>query len=68
MALCSFIISQNNQHSAHQGIIERLCLHFGEPFLYHNETRYAFPTPKNWPPACRKTSFRCARASCEISH
>lgn len=45
-ALCSFIISQNNNIPRIKGIIERLCLHFGEPFLYHNETRYAFPTPK----------------------
>lgn len=67
-ALCSFIISQNNNIPRIKGIIERLCLHFGEPFLYHNETRYAFPTPKNWPPARRKTSLRCARASREISH
>ena len=42
-ALCSFIISQNNNIPRIKGIIERLCLHFGEPFLYHNETRYAFP-------------------------
>lgn len=61
-ALCSFIISQNNNIPRIKGIIERLCLHFGEPFLYHNETRYAFPAPKNWPPARRKTSLRCARA------
>lgn len=67
-ALCSFIISQNNNIPRIKGIIERLCLHFGKPFLYHNETRYAFPTPKNWPPARRKTSLRCARASREISH
>ena len=45
-ALCSFIISQNNNIPRIKGIIERLCLHFGEPFLYHNETRYAFPAPK----------------------
>jgi 8-oxoguanine DNA-glycosylase Ogg len=45
-ALCSFIISQNNNIPRIKGIIERLCLHFGEPFLYHNEARYAFPTPK----------------------
>ena len=45
-ALCSFIISQNNNIPRIKGIIERLCLHFGEPFLYHNETHYAFPTPK----------------------
>ena len=45
-ALCSFIISQNSNIPRIKGIIERLFLHFGEPFLYHNETRYAFPTPK----------------------
>ena len=44
--LISFIISQNNNIPRIKGIIERLCLHFGEPFLYHNETRYAFPAPK----------------------
>lgn len=61
-ALCSFIISQNNNIPRIKGIIERLCLHFGEPFLYHNETRYAFPTPKKLVSARRKTLLRCARA------
>ncbi len=42
-ALCSFIISQNNNIPRIKGIIERLCENFGEK----NENGfYSFPTPK----------------------
>ena len=40
-ALCSFIISQNNNIPRIKGIIERLCLTFGEKI---NEEEYSFPS------------------------
>lgn len=40
-ALCSFIISQNNNIPRIKGIIERLCEHFGEPL---GNGGYAFPS------------------------
>lgn len=42
-ALCSFIISQNNNVPRIKGIIDRLCTTFGEPI---EEGFYAFPTPQ----------------------
>lgn len=41
-ALCSFIISQNNNIPRIKGIIERLCENFGEPL----EKGYTFPSPE----------------------
>ncbi len=41
-ALCSFIISQNNNIPRIKGIIERLCENFGEKHPFG----YAFPTPE----------------------
>lgn len=41
-ALCSFIISQNNNIPRIKGIIERLCENFGEPI----DGGFAFPTPE----------------------
>ncbi len=40
-ALCSFIISQNNNIKRIKGILERLCKYFGEPI---GPDDYAFPT------------------------
>lgn len=40
-ALCSFIISQNNNIPRIKGIIDRLCENFGEKI---NESDYSFPT------------------------
>lgn len=40
-ALCTFIISQNNNIKRIKGIVQRLCENFGEKI---NETDYAFPT------------------------
>lgn len=40
-ALCSFIISQNNNIPRIKGIIERLCMTFGEKI---NEEEYSFPS------------------------
>lgn len=42
-ALCSFIISQNNNIKRIKGIVERLCSSFGEPI---GEGCFAFPTPE----------------------
>ncbi|MGN0664175.1 MAG: DNA-3-methyladenine glycosylase family protein [Negativibacillus sp.] len=41
-ALCTFIISQNNNIKRIRGIVERLCQCFGEPI----EGGYDFPTPQ----------------------
>ena len=40
-ALCSFIISQNNNIPRIKGIIDRLCRQYGEPI---DDNLYAFPT------------------------
>ncbi|MFY9198310.1 MAG: DNA glycosylase [Acutalibacteraceae bacterium] len=42
-ALCSFIISQNNNIPRIKGIIKRLCETFGEPL---GEEDFAFPSPQ----------------------
>lgn len=44
-ALCSFIISQNNNIPRIKKIIHSLSKSFGEAFTALGETRYAFPTP-----------------------
>lgn len=44
-ALCSFIISQNNNIPRIKGIVERLCLNFGEKIEFEKEKEfYTFPT------------------------
>ena len=50
-ALCSFVISQNNNIPRIRGIIARLCLHYGKPaanaeFAREEASGHAFPTPK----------------------
>ena len=50
-ALCSFVISQNNNIPRIRGIISRLCLHYGEPavngaFAADPAEGHAFPTPQ----------------------
>lgn len=50
-ALCSFVISQNNNIPRIRGIIERLCLRFGAPALRGERAAeeaegHAFPTPE----------------------
>lgn len=42
-ALCSFIISQNNNIPRIKGIVERLCQHFGERV---SDSCYSFPSAK----------------------
>ncbi len=43
-ALCSFIISQNNNIPRIKGIIEKLCFHCGEKKLFNKIEYYAFPS------------------------
>lgn len=48
-ALCSFVISQNNNIPRIRGIISKLCLNYGEPavnaeFAREESAGYAFPT------------------------
>ncbi|MBR2432768.1 MAG: DNA-3-methyladenine glycosylase 2 family protein, partial [Clostridia bacterium] len=45
-ALCSFIISQNNNIPRIKKIINSLSEKFGEPFEYEGKTYYSFPTAK----------------------
>jgi len=45
-ALCSFIISQNNNIPRIKKIIERMCRELGEKFIAFGEESYAFPTPE----------------------
>ena len=50
-ALCSFVISQNNNIPRIRGIIARLCINYGEPAINAEHVReeadgYAFPTPQ----------------------
>ena len=44
-ALCSFIISQNNNIQRIKGIVDRLCSLSGDPIICGDTTLYAFPTP-----------------------
>lgn len=45
-ALCSFIISQNNNIPRIRSAVDALCKRAGEPFTYLGETYYRFPTPR----------------------
>lgn len=45
-ALCSFIISQNNNIQRIKGIVDRLCSLSGDPIICGENTLYAFPTPE----------------------
>ena len=45
-ALCSFIISQNNNIPRIKKIINSLCEKFGEPFEYQGKIYYSFPSAK----------------------
>lgn len=46
-ALCSFIISQNNNIPRIKKIIKAMCEKYGEPFSVENETYYTFPTAES---------------------
>lgn len=61
-ALCSFIISQNNNIPRIKGIIERLCLLSASRFFIITRPATHSRHRKNWSPARRKTLLRCARA------
>ena len=43
-ALCSFIISQNNNIPRIRGIVEALCAEFGDKLDFEGQTYYTFPT------------------------
>ncbi|WP_262398112.1 DNA-3-methyladenine glycosylase family protein [Zongyangia hominis] len=45
-ALCSFILSQNNNIKRIKGLVARLCAHFGDPV----EGGFSFPTPERLAP------------------
>lgn len=44
--LCSFIVSQCNNIKRIKGIVERLCVLFGDQITYHGEVHYLFPPPE----------------------
>lgn len=44
--LISFIISANNNIPRIKGIIERLCLNYGNKIIWNNKEYYTFPTPE----------------------
>ena len=43
-ALCSFVISQCNNIPRIKGIVERLCLNFGDRLVFEGREYYSFPT------------------------
>ncbi|MEI3580756.1 MAG: DNA glycosylase [Acutalibacteraceae bacterium] len=59
-ALCSFIISQNNNIKRIRGIVETLCNTWGEPLP---GGRSSFPDQRCWRPSPRRISSRCAAGS-----
>lgn len=48
--LCSFIISQCNNIKRIKGIVERLCMLFGQPFEAFGQTFYGFPPAQTLAP------------------
>lgn len=50
-ALCTFIISQNNNIKRIKGIVARLCENFGEPL---GNGRFAFPMPERMAELCEE--------------
>lgn len=54
-ALCSFIVSQNNNIPRIKGIISRMCEHFGERI----DGGYAFPTAQSLSAAGAEAIFAC---------
>jgi len=45
-ALCSFIISQNNNIPRIKSIIDKLCSSFGDSIMFENNQYYTFPSAK----------------------
>jgi len=45
--IISFIISANNNIPRIKGIIERMCIQYGDKIIYNNDTYYTFPTPES---------------------
>ncbi|MBO4217599.1 MAG: DNA glycosylase [Clostridia bacterium] len=58
-ALCSFLISQNNNIPRIKKIIERLAERYGKPFETPFGTRYAFPTAEALCEAGKEGIFAC---------
>lgn len=58
-ALCSFIVSQNNNIGRIKKIIARLCEKYGEPFDSDGETYYTFPTAQALAGASVSDIFSC---------
>ena len=69
-ALCSFIISQNNNIPRIKKIIDALCRAYGDPFTVSGKEYYTFPSAEKLAALChisvpyfRKTFFRVYGAS-----
>ena len=58
-ALCSFIVSQNNNIGRIKKIIARLCEKYGEPVDSDGETYYTFPTAQALAGASVSDIFSC---------
>ncbi len=58
-ALCSFIISQNNNIPRIKKIIDRLCKNYGKSFEAFGNTYYSFPTPEALLSAGEEKIFEC---------
>lgn len=58
-ALCSFIVSQNNNIGRIKKIIARLCEKFGEPFESGGKTYYGFPKAETLAGASEGDIFSC---------
>lgn len=58
-ALCSFIVSQNNNIGRIKKIIARLCEKFGEPFEYGGKIYYSFPKAETLACASEIDIFSC---------
>ncbi len=58
-ALCSFIVSQNNNIGRIKKVIARLCEKFGEPFEYGGKIYYSFPKAETLACASEIDIFSC---------
>ena len=58
-ALCSFIISQNNNIGRIKKIVARICEKFGEPFETDGKTYHAFPSARTLVDAGVDEIFAC---------
>ena len=58
-AICSFIISQNNNIPRIKKIIATLCEKYGEKFIFNGNIYYSFPTPQALIAAGEEEIFNC---------